>query len=131
MMSIGRSTSFASISAASDTQTVGRSRDFARMVNRHRTPSELVVSAATLYHRGIICPAESWHLINDAIVDMDVRALLNALPNDDQELVRSIHCERPLSLESLAEDITDEHYQTLLDWCLESASSPNSPDSQR
>lgn len=101
-------------------------------MNQPRTPSEIVVRAAKLYHHGVICPAESWHIINDATISLDVRALLNGLSESDQELIRRVHVERPLSLESLAESMaTEGHYGTLLDWCIESGSSLGATDGDR
>ncbi len=82
-----------------------------------RTPIEKVVHAANLYHRGVICPAESWREINRATTGLDLRTLLDALSANDQELLRSMHRERPLSLESLAEE--NSQFATLLKWCVQ------------
>jgi hypothetical protein len=95
-------------------------------VNRHRTPAELVVHAAKLCDRGVICPAESWHIISDATAELEVRVLLNTLSHGDQQLVRRNYSCRPLSLEVLAQSYADANYAALLEWCIESASAHKS-----
>jgi len=82
-----------------------------------RTPAEVVVRAAKLFHRGVICPTEAWNLINDATSDLDVVVLLDGLESSDQELVRGIHKERPESLRHLAASREDSHFPALLHWC--------------
>ena len=81
----------------------------------------MVVHAARLFHRGIICPTETWNVINDATADVDIVALLDGLDAVDRDAVRGIHNERPESLKHLAATRDDSHFPSLLRWCLGSA----------
>ena len=87
-------------------------------MNKERTPSESVVHAAKLYHDHVICPSESWRAINDATQGLDLISLLNDLDSSDQELVRKIYLERPLSLQGLAESYIDSQFPVILKWCI-------------
>jgi len=87
-------------------------------MNHERTPPETVVHAAKLYHDRVICPSESWRAINDATQELDLISLLNDLDSSEQELIRTIHLERPLSLENLAESDPDSQFPAMLKWCI-------------
>ncbi|MEM7313841.1 MAG: hypothetical protein AAF497_11885 [Planctomycetota bacterium] len=80
-----------------------------------RTSAEAVVHAATLFHRGVICPSEAWRAIYDATDATDVVAILDGLGDVGRSLVSGIHRERPKSLKCLAE--SDTGFQAMLDWC--------------
>ena len=84
-----------------------------------RTPSEIVVHVARLYHRGVICPTETWNQIHAAIVDLDAVSLFNELDEHEQALMRGIHLERPESLENLANSNSDSQFSAMIDWCLD------------
>ncbi len=85
-----------------------------------RSPPEMVVHAARLFHRGIICPTETWNVINDATANVDIVAILDGLDPVARDAVRGIHDERPESLEHLAATRDDSHFPSLLQWCLRS-----------
>ena len=79
---------------------------------------EHVIHVARLYHRGVICPTETWNVIYDGTKHLDVVALFRALADDEQDLVHGIHRERPGSLENLAKSNPDSQFPAMLDWCV-------------
>lgn len=83
-----------------------------------RTPSEFIVHVARLYHRGVICPTETWNQIQDATADLNAVALFDELDEPQQTLVRGIHLERPESLENLAKSNADSQFAAMLNWCV-------------
>ena len=83
-----------------------------------RTPMEHVIHVARLYHRGVICPTETWNVIYDGTEHLDVVALFRELADDEQDLVRGIHRERPGSLENLAHSKPDSQFPAMLAWCV-------------
>ena len=83
-----------------------------------RTPSEFVVHVARLFHRGVICPTETWHQIHGATEDLNAVALFDKLDEPQQTLVRGIHLERPESLENLARSSVGSQFSAMLDWCV-------------
>ena len=83
-----------------------------------RTPSEFVVHVARLFHRGVICPTETWNQIHDATVGLNAVALFDKLDEPQQTLVRGIYLERPESLENLARSKVGSQFSAMLDWCV-------------
>jgi hypothetical protein len=77
-----------------------------------------VAHIATLYRRGVICPAEHWRMLADRIAGRDAKALLSALPPDLQGMLRDCYRERALSLQSLASG--DALFQEIETWCQQS-----------
>jgi hypothetical protein len=61
-------------------------------------PIENVHHAATLYHRGIICPAEMWNRITDPLTTQTAVTILDGLPVNLQDTLRRAYAERPWSL---------------------------------
>ena len=90
-----------------------------------RSPKESVLHFAKLFHRGVICPTETWNKIFEETENSDVVAVLNSLDPEEQMLIRGIHRERPNSLACLAEKNPETNFPLIRDW-IESHSSSGS-----
>jgi hypothetical protein len=83
------------------------------------SPVQSIVRAANLYHRGIICPGETWNQILDAVGGAEVGPILGQLTLDEQRSVKAIYSDRPRSLSFLAESrpASESQVTDLLRWC--------------
>ena len=91
----------------------------ARVIRVHpdRTPAEFVIHVAQLFHRGIICPSETWRQIHDADASSSVTAIFDSLDDAARTLVLDIHRERPESLKFLSATEPDSDFSAMLEWC--------------
>jgi hypothetical protein len=74
----------------------------ASQVAPQRTASESVAHAASLYRRGITCPAEMWRVLFDSLPDEKMADFLDGLPGDAQIVLREAFSERPESLQGVS-----------------------------
>ena len=72
---------------------------------------------AKLFHRGIICPSETWRQIHDVDASSSITAIFDALDDAGRALVLGIHRERPNSLNFLSEAEPESKFPAMLEWC--------------
>ena len=60
-----------------------------------RAPRENVAHLVGLYHRGIICPTEMWLSLTRALTPATATGVLDSLPPDAKEQLRTVYRERP------------------------------------
>jgi hypothetical protein len=77
--------------------------------------AKIIGRVATLYYRGIICPAEMWNQITDRVTTRDAVTILDEMPLDIQEILRSAYRDRPLSLCLDTHD--DDARREIERWC--------------
>lgn len=66
------------------------------------TLPENVLRIISLYHRGIVCPAEAWNQIADAIDSASKAELEATIPADTVALIEQCKSERPLSFKDVS-----------------------------
>ena len=84
---------------------------------------ESVLHVADLYHRGVICPAETWRQIHGAFAGADPREALSNFTSSDRTRVVAIYRDRPESLQRLASSSKGSGYAAILNWCALSSNS--------
>ena len=77
----------------------------------------LLARSATLYRRGIFCPAELWWQITDRLREGDVERLLDELPADLRDVLRGAYRDRPLSFQTGAGEGGDDVHARVEAWC--------------
>ena len=80
-------------------------------------PKKIIGRVAALCHRKIICQAEMWNQIVAQVTMQDAVTILDEMPLDVQEIIRSVYRERPFSLSPDAQDHDYDACREIERWC--------------